>query len=80
MIFYEPNALSGACAMFDCSMCCMYIRRGFAGDVHDWGSEEILQRHEEARIQSSTETDTETQGEIYCKSITKHKVRYVTNP
>lgn len=33
-----------------------------AGNVHVRRPEEILQRHEETRLQAATETDTETTG------------------
>jgi len=36
--------------------------RRVVGDVYVWRPEEVLQRHEKARFQAATETDTETQG------------------
>lgn len=36
--------------------------RRVVGDVYDWRSEEILQRHEEAGFQTTTKTDTKAEG------------------
>ena len=38
--------------------------RRLVGDVHVGRSEKVLQRHEETRLQATSETDTETAGSL----------------
>ena len=51
------------------------IRRRISWDVHDWGSKEILQCHEEVGLKSSAKTHTKTQGTmryIFCVVLKRY--------
>jgi len=55
-------SLATSLDMRDISTRALFVVGWLDAIVHDRGSEEVLQRHEETRLEETAETDTETEG------------------